>query len=47
MTAVYCRFPHDKPPQSKPIPSWLVERMQPFVAINELSSFDRPPLSQE
>ena len=35
MTAVCCCFTHDKQPQSMPIPSWLVERMRPFVAINE------------
>jgi len=35
LTAVYCRFPHDKQPQSMPIPSWLVERMRPFVAIDD------------
>jgi|CXWL01.1.fsa_nt_gi 4-hydroxybenzoyl-CoA thioesterase/acyl-CoA thioester hydrolase len=35
MTAVCCHITHGKPPQSIPIPSWLVERMRPFVAIDD------------
>jgi 4-hydroxybenzoyl-CoA thioesterase/acyl-CoA thioester hydrolase len=35
MTAVCCRIAHHNPPESIPIPSWLVEQMQAFVAANE------------
>jgi len=35
MTAVCSRIAHGKPPASMPIPSWLVERMRSFVAIND------------
>ena len=31
LTAVCCRITRDNPPESMPIPSWLVARMQPFV----------------
>ncbi|MBI2480543.1 MAG: acyl-CoA thioesterase [Planctomycetia bacterium] len=32
LTAVCCRITHDSPPESMPIPSWLVAQMQAFVA---------------
>ena len=35
MTAVCCRIARHKPPESIPIPSWLVEQMQAFVPANE------------
>ena len=34
MTSVCCRITHDNPPESMPIPSWLVERMREFLIAN-------------
>ena len=31
MTAVCSRITHGKPPESMPIPSWLVEQLQPYI----------------
>lgn len=32
LAAVCCRITHDSPPQSIPIPSWLVDQMRPYVS---------------
>jgi 4-hydroxybenzoyl-CoA thioesterase/acyl-CoA thioester hydrolase len=34
MTAVCCRIAHGNPPESMPIPSWLVAQLREFVATN-------------